>query len=135
MAELPALSRRSFVLGASAALAVTQLPPVGSAAPAPAGTLPELSAVEAVGAMSRGEIAVEAYATALLARCAKVQALNAFITLEPERVLEAAQTSANGKTKKANDPTNVRELRRLLDEAVASGKQIPYDKPLVTRLI
>lgn len=91
MAELPALSRRSFVLGASAALAVTQVPPVGSAAPAPAGTLPELSAVEAVGAMSRGEITVEAYATALLARCAKGRALNAFITLEPERVLEAAR--------------------------------------------
>jgi hypothetical protein len=52
-----------------------------------------------------------------------------------ERVLEAAQTSSNGKTKKANDPTKVQELRRLLDEAVVSGKKIPYDKPVVTRLI
>ncbi|MDQ1502839.1 MAG: hypothetical protein QOD57_566, partial [Actinomycetota bacterium] len=52
-----------------------------------------------------------------------------------ERVLEAAQSSSNGKTKKANEPSNVKELRRLLDEAVASGKKIPYDKPLVTRLI
>ena len=52
-----------------------------------------------------------------------------------ERVLEAAQTSSNGKSKKANDPTNVKELRRLLDDAVATGKGIPYDKPLVTRLI
>jgi hypothetical protein len=52
-----------------------------------------------------------------------------------ERVLEAAQTSPNGKHRKANDPTNVKELRRLLDEAVATGKPIPYDKPLVTRLI
>jgi hypothetical protein len=52
-----------------------------------------------------------------------------------ERVLEAAQSSPNGKHNKADDPSNVKELRRLLDDAVATGKPIPYDKPLVTRLI
>ena len=51
------------------------------------------------------------------------------------RVLGAYEWGLAGKTKKANDVTNVRDLRRLLDDAVSTGKQIPYDKPLVTRLI
>jgi mandelamide amidase len=50
-----------------------------------------LSAREAVDRMARGEITVERYATALLARCKRARALNAFITLEPERVLQAAR--------------------------------------------
>jgi hypothetical protein len=53
-----------------------------------------------------------------------------------ERVLEAAQASPNGHgRKKAEDFTGVRELRKALDEAIASGKPVPHDKPLVTRLI
>jgi indoleacetamide hydrolase len=53
--------------------------------------LADLTAVEAVAQMSRGEISCERYAAALLARCQASRALNAFITLEPERVLEAAR--------------------------------------------
>jgi indoleacetamide hydrolase len=53
--------------------------------------LAELGAHEAVGALARGEVAAERYAAALLARCEAGRALNAFITLEPERVLEAAR--------------------------------------------
>ena len=49
--------------------------------------LAELSAVEAVARMSRGELRAESYAHALIARCETAHALNAFITLEPERVL------------------------------------------------
>ena len=41
--------------------------------------------------MSRGELTAERYAEALLARCHAARALNAFITLEPERVLEDAR--------------------------------------------
>lgn len=41
--------------------------------------------------MSRGELACERYAEALLARCEAARALNAFITLEPSRVLEQAR--------------------------------------------
>ena len=37
--------------------------------------------------------------------------------------------------KKAEDFTSVRELRQALDEAISTGKQVPHDKPLVTRLI
>lgn len=51
----------------------------------------ELSAGEAVAAMTAGEISAEAYADALLARCAAGQSLNVFITLEPDRVREAAR--------------------------------------------
>ncbi len=50
-----------------------------------------LGAADAVGAMRRGEICAEAYATALLARCSASKVLNAFISIEPEAVLEAAR--------------------------------------------
>lgn len=52
--------------------------------------LVDLSAVEAVGAMRRGELRAEDYAQALLARAKECEALNAFISLEPDTVLEAA---------------------------------------------
>ena len=51
----------------------------------------KLSAGEAVASMSRGEITAERYAGALLARCESLRTLNAFITLDPARVLEAAR--------------------------------------------
>src|ERR1700726_1971268 len=51
----------------------------------------ELSAGEAVARISNGEMTAERYATALLARCESLRDLNAFITLEPARVLEAAR--------------------------------------------
>jgi mandelamide amidase len=54
-------------------------------------SLLELSATEAVARMSRGDISAEHYARALLERCAAGQALNAFISLEPESVLENAR--------------------------------------------
>ncbi len=50
-----------------------------------------LSATAAVALMSRGELQAERYAEALLARCSARQALGAFITLEPPRVLETAR--------------------------------------------
>lgn len=87
-------SRREFVAGATAAVAL------GAAA---AGTSPavsaatnemltDLGAVEAVGRMTRGELSAEEYAGALLARCHAARALNAFITLDPQRVLADART-------------------------------------------
>jgi indoleacetamide hydrolase len=53
--------------------------------------LAELHAHEAVEAMRRGDLSAERYAAALLRGCAAAGSLNAFITLEPERVLEAAR--------------------------------------------
>jgi indoleacetamide hydrolase len=51
----------------------------------------ELHAHEAVSSIRRGDLTAEHYAAALLHRCAAGRPLNAFITLEPERVLEAAR--------------------------------------------
>jgi mandelamide amidase len=55
--------------------------------------LGELTAVEAVRAMRQGELTAEAYAGALLDRCARWQHLNAFIALVPSQVLEAARAA------------------------------------------
>jgi mandelamide amidase len=56
-------------------------------------SLTDLSATDAVAAMRQGEMTAEAYATALLDRCEAGKHLNAFISLEPERVLQAARAA------------------------------------------
>jgi Asp-tRNA(Asn)/Glu-tRNA(Gln) amidotransferase A subunit family amidase len=56
-----------------------------------AAQLCNLGAVEAVAHMSQGALSAEKYAQALLARCRSADALNAFITLEPAKVLEDAR--------------------------------------------
>jgi mandelamide amidase len=53
----------------------------------------ELTVTEAVVAMQRGELLAETYADALLARAKQCADLNAFRTLAPDRVLEAARTA------------------------------------------
>src|SRR5262249_21721066 len=53
----------------------------------------ELSAVDAVSKLRNGDISAERYASAILERCQRGKALNAFITLPPEQVLEAARTA------------------------------------------
>jgi mandelamide amidase len=95
MTESRDLSRRHFVIGASATVAMTAAP-VSFTNISPdddSAHLLDLSAGEAVARMSRGEITAERYAAALLARCESLRALNCFITLEPQRVLEAARDS------------------------------------------
>jgi len=107
MSELHDTSRRAFLLGASAAMAVSATSAMttsgaggAGAAAAPDTTSPaaddtallNLSAVEAVAHMSEGSLTSERYAQALLARCQAAKALNAFIALDPARVLEAART-------------------------------------------
>jgi hypothetical protein len=65
-----------------------------------------------------------------------VEAAKPVVAKGAERVLEAAQASSNGSgRKKAEEVTGLRELRKALDDAVAEGKKVPYDKPVVTRLI
>ncbi len=51
----------------------------------------ECTAAEAVAGISRGDFSAEEYARALLERCAEAASLNAFITLEPEKVMAAAR--------------------------------------------
>jgi indoleacetamide hydrolase len=55
------------------------------------GDLIDRSALEAVAGIRSGEFTAEEYASALLTRCAATTSLNVFITIEPDRVLEAAQ--------------------------------------------
>ena len=54
-------------------------------------SLLDLSAANASAAMRSGELTSEAYASALLEQCGKFSRLNAFISLEPEKVMEAAR--------------------------------------------
>ena len=89
MSNTEGLPRRSFLAGASATVAMGMLPPAPRASGD--GNLLDLSAVEAVVRMSRGDFSAEKYARVLLERCAAGHALNVFICLEPERVLEDAR--------------------------------------------
>jgi Asp-tRNA(Asn)/Glu-tRNA(Gln) amidotransferase A subunit family amidase len=92
------ISRRTFVLGTTATMAISAAgaktpvatPVNGTPLGGDAG-LCNLSAAEAVSHISQGALTSERYARALLARCQSAHALNAFITLEPDRVLEAAR--------------------------------------------
>jgi Asp-tRNA(Asn)/Glu-tRNA(Gln) amidotransferase A subunit family amidase len=89
----PDYSRRNFLLGSTAAVAMgaASLRGTASAAQPESAALIELSATEAVTRMSRGELTCERYAAALLARCEATRSLNAWITIEPDRVLAAAR--------------------------------------------
>jgi len=53
--------------------------------------LTDLSATRAVTAMRSGELSAEAYAAALLARCERWKDLNAWISFDPDKVLEEAR--------------------------------------------
>jgi Asp-tRNA(Asn)/Glu-tRNA(Gln) amidotransferase A subunit family amidase len=91
------VSRRRFIASASVAVAATVVG-CGQEAPPPkhapnSAQLLELSAVDAVAALSRGEITAERYASTLLAQCERRKSLNAFITLKPDQVLEAARAA------------------------------------------
>lgn len=82
-------TRRSFLMGASAlgVFAATRIHAAAGLSEDPC----SWSAAQAVANMSRGDISCEAYARALLERCARGAPLNAFIALQPDRVLEAAR--------------------------------------------
>jgi len=95
--DSPDKSRRTFVLGTSATVALSAAAGTAQAhtrtTPQDAGAdLCSLGAVEAVAHMQQGALTSERYAQALLARCQSAHALNAFITLEPAKVLEDART-------------------------------------------
>lgn len=107
MNETPKTSRREF-LAWSAALA-TGAAGCGrtenDSSVAMTKPLTELSATDAVVAMRDGDITAEAYATALLDRCKAGAHLNAFISFEPERVLEAVRTADTKRATGGDLPT------------------------------
>jgi indoleacetamide hydrolase len=107
----------------------------------------ELSAVQAVKLMATGELAAERYAQALLAQCARHKALNAFITLEPERVLEQARAAdrrrASGAAPGAlhglpipvKDSLNTRDYPTTAGTPALRGFRPAQDAPLVEALL
>ena len=58
----------------------------------------EWTAVQAIAAMKAGDVTAEAYANALLAQCERLKGLNAFITLDPDKVREAARAADRVRT-------------------------------------
>jgi mandelamide amidase len=92
LAELSGLVASAAWIGRTTHSVAADYTAIASAAVKPEAGLVSLSAVDAVRAMTRGELTAEQYATALLARCKEGASLNAFITLQPQRVLEAART-------------------------------------------
>jgi mandelamide amidase len=84
------LQQTSMLAGGAAVMAWAS---ARAAARQPRSDLTALSAVAAVDAMRKGEIAAEAYARALLDRAQSLERLNAFCVLDRERVLEAARAA------------------------------------------
>jgi mandelamide amidase len=96
--EIRGLSRREFVALASASVVAAAAgcrseKSMAERKEPSTNELVELSAVDVVAKLRNGEVTAERYATALLERCQQGKALNAFITLPQERVLEAARAA------------------------------------------
>ena len=88
------ITRRHLVVGTGGMVAAGSIGVGVRAAALPQDdAMLELSAVDAVGAMRRGEIRAEAYAQALLARAKQCAALNAFISFDADQVLAAARAA------------------------------------------
>lgn len=106
----------------------------------------ELSASAAVGLMTTGEITAEAYAEALLRRCEEGAHLNAFITLEPDRVREAAKAAdqrrargdrlgpLHGLPMPIKDSINTRDLPTTVGTSALRDFRPRRDAEVVTRL-
>jgi len=91
----PRVSRRNFLTGATVLVATSLIGKALDRSTAEASTdLLELSATEAVAMLRRGDVKAEDYAAALLARCDAGKQLNAFITIAPDQVKEAARAAA-----------------------------------------
>jgi Asp-tRNA(Asn)/Glu-tRNA(Gln) amidotransferase A subunit family amidase len=88
------LKRRTFLTRSSRAMAASVVAASIPAALRAADTsMMKLGAAEAVDAMRKGDITAENYAKALLTRADELKSLNAFRTLKPEMVLEAARAA------------------------------------------
>jgi Asp-tRNA(Asn)/Glu-tRNA(Gln) amidotransferase A subunit family amidase len=85
------ISRRALLVRISAAIAVGVASAEGCATTSRRSGVNDLSAMEAVARMTRGDLSAEAYAQALVERCSAEKSLNAFISFEPDKVLEEAR--------------------------------------------
>jgi mandelamide amidase len=87
-------TRREFMVHSSLLAVAASVPTVAGGVEgsnSPHHDLSELTATEAVMALRSGGIKAEDYAEALLARAARLGALDAFITLHPDEVRQAAR--------------------------------------------
>jgi Asp-tRNA(Asn)/Glu-tRNA(Gln) amidotransferase A subunit family amidase len=119
MRYIPTTTRRNFLawgVGLASGVAACNR---GGETPV-AGDLTTLSAVDAIRAMREGDLPAEDYAAALLRRCEAGRPLNAFITLEPDRVLEAAHAAD-------------RRLRQGMQPGPLHGLPIPVKDSVNTR--
>ena len=141
------ISRRDF-LGAAAAGVAVGCRPRGPANPGRTDAeLVELGAVEAVAALRAGELTAETYAKALLGRCEAGKPLNAFITLEPARVLEAAREADRRRSSGATlgdlhglpipikDSVNTRDYPTTAGTPALRGFRPREDAPVVRALL
>jgi Asp-tRNA(Asn)/Glu-tRNA(Gln) amidotransferase A subunit family amidase len=145
------VSRRRFLVTASAAAAAGAVG-CGSRGPEKAravnsAELLELSAVDAVAALSRGDVTAERYASALLAQCERGKQLNAFITLEPARVLEAARAADHLRSSGAKlgplhglpipvkDSVNTRDLPTTAGTPALRNFRPTEDAPIIRTLV
>lgn len=106
----------------------------------------DLSAIDAVAAMRNGDVTAEAYANALVERCEAGKHLNAFISLEPQRVLEAARAADRARAAGATPgplhglPIPVKDSVNTQDYPTTGGTRAlanfspAGDAPLVRRL-
>jgi indoleacetamide hydrolase len=142
-----ALSRRGFMAGAVASTTGLLGPALSAASPREAAPdLTTLTATEALAAMRRGELTAERYAQALLRRCQAGAHLNAFITLRPEKVLEAARECDRQRRSGAplgplhglpipiKDSVNTRDLPTTAGTPALRHFQPQEDAPLVHAL-
>src|SRR5262245_2064204 len=88
-------SRRRFIscLASITAAASVRARTVATQPAVSGDTAVDLSAIEAVAAMRRGDLSAESYAESLLRRAEVCAELNAFITLDAQAVLEAARAA------------------------------------------
>jgi len=106
----------------------------------------EQSAVAAVAAMQHGSLSAEQYASALLAQCERWKILNAFITLDAERVLADARAAdqrrksgvklgpLHGLPMPIKDSINTRDLRTTAGTPALRDFQPKEDAPIVRLL-
>ena len=106
----------------------------------------EMSATDAVAAMQRGDWSAERYATALLDQCERGKALNAFITLDRERVLAGARELDKRRASGAalgrlhglpipvKDSVNTKDLRTTAGTPALREFRPKEDAPIVAKL-
>jgi mandelamide amidase len=139
------MTRRQFVAHTAAALGGLGVARRVPAAP-PEESLLVLTATQALRAMRNGEISAESYASALLNQCRRGARLNAFITLRPDTVIEAARECDRKRTSGAKlgplhglpipikDSVNTKDLPTTAGTPALRNFQPSEDAPLVRAL-